>query len=198
VTEYRFEPEGYIDEIRREIPRYDELQVRTARATEGIEARRVLELGIGTGETARLVLERHPAAILVGIDISLPMLEQARRSLPADRVEELREQGLADPLPQGPFELVFSALAVHHLDASAKADLFRRVASELRPGGRFVLGDVVVPERAVDALTPLTPGYDLPDRIEALVGWLADAGLRPRAEWSWKDVAVLVADRPAI
>jgi len=33
---------------------------------------------------------------------------------------------------------------VHHLDAGEKADLFRRVAAALEPGGRFVLGDVVV------------------------------------------------------
>jgi hypothetical protein len=37
-----------------------------------------------------------------------------------------------------------------------KADLFARIAARLRPGGRFVLGDVVVPEDPADVVTPST------------------------------------------
>ncbi len=198
MATYRFEPEGYLDRARAELPSYDQVQLETARATERIQVRRMLELGTGTGETARLVLERHPAAALVGIDIGAEMLAAARDVLPTDRVEELVVQGLADPLPSGPFELVFSALAVHHLDGDAKADLFHRVADVLVPAGRFVLGDVVVPERPEDAEIPLTPGYDMPDRVDALLRWLADAGFKARATWSRKDAAVISADRPGI
>src|SRR5262245_62724772 len=54
-----------------------------------------------------------------------------RSSLPPDRVSLLVGR-LEDPLPQGPFDLVVSALAVHHLDAASKADLFRRIAATLR------------------------------------------------------------------
>jgi SAM-dependent methyltransferase len=63
---------------------------------------------------------------------------------------------LEDPLPQGSFDLVFSALAIHHLDGSAKADLFARVAAVVAPGGRFVIGDVV---------TPLSAGYAMPSTV---------------------------------
>jgi tRNA (cmo5U34)-methyltransferase len=52
-----------------------------------------------------------------------------------------------------------SALAVHHLTAEAKADLFRRAAEALSPAGRFVLGDVVVPARPEDAVIPLEEGF---------------------------------------
>jgi hypothetical protein len=49
---------------------------------------------------------------------------------------------------------MFSVLAAHHLGGPGKADLFRRVAAGLAPGGRFVLGDVVVPGvRGSDPLT---------------------------------------------
>ena len=61
------------------------------------------------------------------------------------------------PCPTGPFDLVTSALAVHHLDADGKRDLFARIAAALAPGGRFVLGDVIVPEDPADATIPLTP-----------------------------------------
>jgi tRNA (cmo5U34)-methyltransferase len=193
VAQYHFTPEGYPERIRAEVPAYDELQEQVARATAGVEARRVLDLGVGTGETARGVLDLHPAARLVGVDVSPEMLERARRELPAGRVESLRVAELADPLPEGPFGLVFSALAVHHLEGAGKADLFRRVAAVLAPGGRFVLGDVVVPERPEDAVTPCTPGYDFPDRAADQLAWLLEAGLAARVEWADRDLAVISA-----
>ena len=103
-------------------------RTRLAAAT-GVGAKSVLELGTGTGETARRVLDRHPDAQLIGIDASPGMVKVARDSLPSDRVRLLVGR-LEDPLPEGPFDLVVSALAVHHLEGTSKADLFRRIASE--------------------------------------------------------------------
>ncbi len=64
---------------------------------------------------------------------------------------------LTDPLPTGPFDLVASALAIHHLEGPDRADLFARIAGVLRPGGRFALGDVVIPVDPADAVTPVDP-----------------------------------------
>jgi SAM-dependent methyltransferase len=71
----------------------------------------------------------------------------------------LRVNRLEDPLPEGTFDLVVAALAVHHLDGAGKADLFARVAARLRPGGRFVLGDVVVREDPADVVTPICQSW---------------------------------------
>jgi SAM-dependent methyltransferase len=101
---------------------------------------------------------------------------------------------LEDPLPRGPFDLVVSALAVHHLDRAGKADLFSRVSRVLRPGGRLVLGDVVVPEAPDDAVVPLSAGYDRPDTIADQLGWLADAGFDARVAWRLRDLAVFAAE----
>jgi tRNA (cmo5U34)-methyltransferase len=193
MADYRFVPEGYLESMLAEIPGYEELQEETALATEGLRATRILELGVGTGETARRVLARHPGAHLTGIDVSEEMLEEARRRLPD---ADLRVARLEDPLPEGPFDLVVSTLAVHHLDAAGKADLFRRAAEALAPGGRFVLADVVVPERPEEAVIPCTPGFDLPDPVPDQLEWLRAAGLEPRVTWSRRDLAVLAATRP--
>jgi tRNA (cmo5U34)-methyltransferase len=193
VAQFHFTPESYLELIREEVPAYDALQERVARATAGVDARRILDLGVGTGETARRVLQRHAVARLVGIDVSPEMLGRARDVLPPERVESLAVGGLADPLPPGPFELVVSALAVHHLKGPGKAELFRRVAAVLAPGGRFVLGDVVVPERPEDAVTPCTPGYDFPDPLDDQLAWLREAGFEPAVEWAERDLAVVSA-----
>jgi len=186
VSQYHFDPSRY-DDVMRGIPGFDELQRRVAAATEGMAVERMLELGSGTGVTAREVRRIHRAARLVGIDESASMLAEARLEN-----AELLVQRIEDPLPPGPFDLVFSALAVHHLDADGKRELFDRVAAVLRPGGRFVLGDVVVPERPEDAVTPITPDYDLPERVADLLAWLEGAGFRATASWAERDLAVLV------
>jgi tRNA (cmo5U34)-methyltransferase len=195
VREVHFEPEGYLERIRDEIRGYDELQDRVAAATVDVEARRILELGVGTGETSRRVLTLHPAARLTGFDSSREMLERARTTLPPEQVEALAVSRLEDPLPAGPYDVVVSALAVHHLDAAEKRDLFGRVAEVLALGGRFVLGDVVVPERAEDALIELTEGFDLPDRVDDQLAWLEAVELAPRVVWSQGDLAVIAGDR---
>jgi tRNA (cmo5U34)-methyltransferase len=186
--QFHFDPDTYLANMREDIPVFDELQEETARATEGIDAQEILELGVGTGLTSKRVLEAHPLAHLVGIDESEAMLAAA------DIAGDLRVSRLEDPLPEGPFDLVVSCLAVHHLDAEGKQDLFRRIAEVLRPGGRFVLTDVVVPKRPEDAVTPTTPGFDRPDPLEPQLQWLRVAGFEPKTTWTWKDLAVVRAD----
>ena len=193
MSQFRFRPDDYLENIRADVPRFDDFQEAVAEATRGVDAALILELGTGTGETARRVLELHPGATLIGIDESEDMLARARELLPADT--QLSVARLQDPLPEGPFDLVFSALTVHHLDPAEKAALFRRVAGVLGSEGRFVLGDVVVPAEPGEAVIPLTEGFDLPDSVDDQLDWLGAAGLEPRVAWAWKDLAVIAAER---
>ena len=192
MTQWHWDPATYLDEMLEEIPGYAELQERTAAATRG-EAAEILELGIGTGETARRVLDLHPDARLTGIDSSQEMLEGARAVLPG---ADLQLAGLEDPLPEGPFDLVYSALVVHHLDSAGKRDLFARIATALRPGGRFVLADVVVPDDPADARIPIDWVMDLPDRLDDQLTWLSEAGLDAETLWTSRDLAIVRAERP--
>ena len=191
--QFHFDPTTYLETIRKEVPAYDELQQAVAEATAGIHAERVLEFGVGTGQTSRRLLDLHPGAELVGIDESAEMVAVAS----ADVAGNLRVRRLQDPLPEGNFDLVVSALAVHHLDGAGKADLFARVADRLRPGGRFVLGDVVVPDDPADLVTPIDGVYDQPSTIDDQVRWLAAAGLHAEVVWARQDLAVIVADSPS-
>lgn len=190
--QFHFRPETYEDEIRADVPSYDRLQQELVDAS-GSGAQSILELGTGTGATSELLLERHPEARLVGIDVSPQMLEASRARLPLDRVE-LRVGRLEESLPAGPFDLVASALAIHHLDAGQKTRLFERVREVLAPRGRFVLADVVVPDDPADTRIPLTPGFDMPSRLPDQLRWLAEAGFEPRVTWQHEDLAVIAAD----
>ena len=191
-----FEPDIYLEFVRSEVPHYDELEDAVAGATEALAVTRILDLGAGTGETARRVLEKHPGARVVLVDASAGMLEAARLALPEDRIEEIIVQHLEDPIPDGPFDLVVSALAVHHLDSADKRLLFRRIGEVLRPGGRFVLADVIVPDDPSRVVAPLDSPYDRPDRLDDQLSWLSEAGLEPHVVWSDGDLAVVTGDRP--
>ena len=193
MTQWHWDPATYLENMLEEVPAYPVLQEQTAVATEGLSADAVLELGIGTGETTLRVLARHGGADLTAIDSSAEMLERARAAFPD---ADLRLARLEDPLPPGPFDLVLSALAVHHLDGAGKRELFRRVAEVLRPGGAFVLADVIVPERPEDVVTPIDGVMDLPDRVDDQLEWLREAGLEAEPVWLNKDLAVLRATRP--
>ena len=203
MSQLHFDPATYPEFIRVEIPRYDYLQESIAAAAEAVAAESILDLGTGTGETlARVlprvlprVLTRHPSARVIGVDESDGMLDVAR-----ERLEEydvtLQVADLLDELPPGPFDLVVSALAVHHLDGPGKATLFGRVAGVLQPGGRFILADVILPDDASSAMIPLSDGWDKPSTVAEQVGWLEDAGLDVTVAWQEADLALFVADRP--
>jgi cyclopropane fatty-acyl-phospholipid synthase-like methyltransferase len=181
--------------VRAEIPAYDkfqELVVLTAYAE--WRSGHVLELGTGTGETARRLLERLDNVQIVSVDESAEMLAEAANALPRERVT-LVQGRLQDPLPDGPFDLVVSALAIHHLDDHEKPDLFSRVRAALGPGGRFVLADVIVPDDPERAVIPLTPGYDKPSGLEDQLAWLRGAGFRSvEVVWRHDDLAIVVAE----
>jgi tRNA (cmo5U34)-methyltransferase len=192
VAQFHWKPDEYLTLMREEVPQYERLQEVVAAACGGGQARRLLELGTGTGETARRVLERHPGAALVGVDSSPEMLERAASVLPG---ADLVLGQLEDSLPDGPFDLIFSCLAVHHLDGAGKADLFTRAREALvAPGGRLVIGDLVVPVDPADVVTPMDSAYDKPSTLEDQLRWMREADFAARVVWRERDLAVMVGE----
>ncbi|PKO15245.1 MAG: class I SAM-dependent methyltransferase [Chloroflexi bacterium HGW-Chloroflexi-10] len=106
---------------------------------------RILDLGAGTGLLSALVAQRFPHAHLTLIDISEEMLAKARErfaSSPQDiryEVKDYRAESIGSA-----YDLIVSALSIHHLTAEEKADLFRTVYAALTPGGFFVNADQVL------------------------------------------------------
>jgi tRNA (cmo5U34)-methyltransferase len=185
MSDVEWDPDTYLPEMVAEIPGYEELQAAVAAAGNAFAPDAVLELGTGTGETAL----RIPARRWTGIDSSEAMLARARERLPD---ADLRLSRLEDPLPEGPFDLVVSALAVHHLDGDGKRDLFTRVAQVTDV---FVLGDVVIPERPEEAAIEIDGVYDVPSSVAEQRAWLGESGFDVETTYVRPDLAVFVATR---
>lgn len=120
----------------------------------GASAPAVLDLGAGTGLFSAMVAARLPDARIHLVDVSGAMLSEARRrfaSAPASGVSfEVRDY--TEGSLGGPWDLVVSALSIHHLADDAKRALFARVFDSLRPGGLFVDADQVLgPTAAAEA-----------------------------------------------
>lgn len=137
MGQFDWTPDEYLERIRAKVPRYDELQEEAVKAVP-FPPERVLELGMGTGETTRRLIEAFPDAWVVGLDSSPDMVFRARQTY--DDVQLAR---MEDPLPDGPWDLVISVLSVNDLDDEQKRSLFRRVREQSRS---LVIGDRFEPE----------------------------------------------------
>src|SRR5207302_1411304 len=102
-------------------------------------ARRIVDLGIGTGALAARCLARAPRAAVVGIDADADMLAAAARRL-GSRAAFVVDSFLQAPLPS--CDAVVASFALHHVRTrNAKRRLYRRIHSALRPGGVLVVVD---------------------------------------------------------
>lgn len=176
MGQFHWKPETYLESIRAEVPRYDELQA-AAIAAVPFAPERVLELGMGTGETTRRLIEAHPDSWVIGLDSSPDMVFRAR-----EEYDEVQLARIEDPLPDGPWDLVIAVLSLHHLTTEQKRNLFRRVREHSRS---LVVADVVVAEKQV---TPIDPAYDFPETAEDLAAWSGGT-----VTWEKDDLAVIRA-----
>ena len=143
----------------------------------------MLDVATGAGHTALAFAPR--VARVVATDIALPMLEQGRR-LAAERglLNVTFERADAERLPyaDGAFDLVTCRIAPHHFAAPAR--FLAEARRVLRPGGRLLVQDHVLPEdsaaaRAIDGFERLRD----PSHVRAFsqgewTRMLAEAGLR--------------------
>ncbi|MGE5281912.1 MAG: class I SAM-dependent methyltransferase [Chloroflexota bacterium] len=143
MNRFDWTPEVYLERIRAQVPRYDELQ-EEAIAAIPFPPERVLELGMGTGETTRRLIEAFPDAWVVGLDSSPDMVFRARQAY--DDVQLAR---MEDPLPDGPWDLVISVLSVEDLSDDQLEALCRRVKEHSRA---LVIGDAFEPQKLKNLL----------------------------------------------
>src|SRR3954447_26779055 len=133
MGQFHWKPDTYPELIRSEVPRYDELQERAIAAIP-FAPERVLELGMGTGETTKRLIEAYPESWVIGLDSSADMVFRAREAY-----DDVQLAPIDAPLPEGPWDFVIGVLSIHPLRAEAKKNLFRQVKDQARA---FVIGDI--------------------------------------------------------
>lgn len=128
---------------RRFIPCFEDFYVTSSRLiTQNIAApESVLDLGAGTGLLTSYWYGAFPNARYVLVDVALEMLAVAKRRFAGAENISFAECDFTQGLPEGSFDAVISALAIHHLDDERKSALFSRIYEALPAGGIFVNHD---------------------------------------------------------
>jgi SAM-dependent methyltransferase len=154
-------------------------------------ARQMLDIGGSHGYYSVVICRRHPGLRSVVLDLpqairhAAPLL--AKEGM-GDRVVHRAADAATDDFGTATFDVVYIANVVHHFDEATNRDLARRAARALRPGGYFVILDVVRPCSPKQAGQVGTLG-DLLFALssasgtwssEELTRWQREAGLEPR------------------
>jgi SAM-dependent methyltransferase len=99
---------------------------------------RVLDIGCGSGQSARAAAESARSGRVLGVDLSGPLLERARAlSAGLDNLEFLQVDAQTHEFTPGGFDLAISRFGTMFFDDPDAA--FANIAAALRPGGRLVL-----------------------------------------------------------
>lgn len=125
---------------RKFIPCFDDFYENTTRLVlNNIAApKRVLDLGAGTGLLTYYWYRQCQGAEYVLTDIADKMLEVSRKRFSGLQNISHMVMDYTKELPHGDFDAVISALSIHHLEDTQKAELFDRIFSKLPKGGIFV------------------------------------------------------------
>jgi methyl halide transferase len=156
---------------------------------------RALEIGCGTGTNARWLAERGFA--VVAVDLSTLAIDQAKKA-PAPEPGSLelhRLDFLSDPVPGGPFDLVFDRGCFHVFDEARDRSRFaERVAALLAPEGLWLslIGSTEGPER--DVGPPRRSVRDIASAIEPELALVELRSTRfrvelPVAPHAWMSIA---------
>lgn len=110
------------------------------RAMAAEQPKHILDVGCGTGETLRYLVESMPGATGLGVDISHPNIAVAKTATESSpKKEQLRFiQGDFWALPSGQYDLIVSD-SVFHLIPLPTVQIFAKVAENLSPGGVLVM-----------------------------------------------------------
>jgi SAM-dependent methyltransferase len=174
-------------------------------------ATRMLDVGGSHGYISVAMCRRYPALSAVVLDLpaavkhAAPILAAEHMG---DRVVHRAGDALTDDLGTEEWDLIYVSQLLHHFDEQTDREFARRVARALKPGGVFVILEMIRPDSPSDAgmvgglldlyfaITSQSGTWS----IEQMAGWQRDAGLVPGKPIRLRTVpgaAEIVATKPA-
>jgi tRNA (cmo5U34)-methyltransferase len=171
----------------------------------------ILDIGAGTGLLSEMILKRYPDSTLTLLDISENMLDVARRRLQGRTnvrflIADYSQEEIGDE-----YDVIVSALSIHHLTHPNKRRLYERVFKALSNGGVFVNAEQVrgesawlhrrnmkywdefilkgdLPQQEAEEIRLRRDTYDHMEKLSVQLGWMRKAG--------YSDVDVIYKNRP--
>jgi tRNA (cmo5U34)-methyltransferase len=161
----------------------------------------ILDIGAGTGLLSALMTRKFQDAHLTLVDLSGPMLGIAQERFSGRNNVRYITGDYSKVDFAGRYDLICSALSIHHLEQDDKRKLYRKIYDALHPGGMFVNADQVLGETAAinqrymtywdEFLVPcpLSPEdkqqmlyrrdtFDKNEKLSVQLAWMAECGFR--------------------
>ncbi len=215
IVKKRFDSEfeSYDKKIRDILPYYEKMQSEVIKLVKFEQDARlkILDLGIGTGQTAFELLQKFPHSYVDGIDLSKKMMDIAKSRLRqfSQRVNFI-ESDMIDFKPKQKYDVCIAVLSVHHLNSMQKQEMFVKIFNNLKPNGIFVIGDLIIgnSKGETNRLEKMWKKYliktfgrdkakklfddphkeeDIPDSIDNQLKWLKESGFK-WVECKWKKI----------
>ena len=104
----------------------------------------ILDIGAGTGIYSDFLLARYPKAKLTLIDFAENMLELAAKKFEDHKdTSFLLDDYYSHDYGDQTYDIIISALSIHHLDEYQKQSFYERLYSLIVPGGEFLNADII-------------------------------------------------------
>lgn len=189
----------YDEQRKKFIPCFDDFYgIAVSVASVDSENPGILDIGAGTGLLSAFLMERYPEASFTLIDISEKMLDMAKDRFGNNSnvkyiVADYSKYDFTEK-----YDLVVSAVSIHHLEDEEKKELYKKSYSMLKENGVFINADQVRGETPfIDNLNKTTwrqciessglpeeeilAGYertklDKDTKLDQQLDWLVEAG----------------------
>ena len=134
----------YDEQRRKFIPCFDDFYGATV-SVSSVDAENpgILDIGAGTGLLSAFLMERYPEASFTLIDISEKMLDMAKDRFRNNSNVKYIAADYSKYDFTGKYDLVVSAVSIHHLEDEEKKELYKKSYSILKENGIFVNADQV-------------------------------------------------------
>lgn len=218
--QFEAEYEEYDKNVRDVLPDYEEMNNKVVEEVKLKQGKlEILDLGIGTGQTAAGLLEKYPKSRVTGIDLSPKMLEMAKNRLIKFSYRlKFIEADIIEFEPSQKYNACVAVLSVHHLNQKEKQQLFSKIFSSLNENGIFVIGDMIIgdSEKETNQIEGVWEEHlikklgkkeaenwmkiyrkeDIPDSINNQLQWLKEAGFKKvKCSWNKLNCAVFYSKK---
>ena len=134
----------YDEQRRKFIPCFDDFYGATV-SVASVDAKNpgILDVGAGTGLLSAFLMERYPEASFTLIDISEKMLDMAKDRFGNNSNVKYIAADYSKYAFTEKYDMVVSALSIHHLEDKEKEELYKKSYSTLKANGIFINADQV-------------------------------------------------------
>ncbi|MFH1433246.1 MAG: methyltransferase domain-containing protein [archaeon] len=178
----------------------------------------ILDIGAGTGLLTSYLIARYPHANITLIDFSEEMLNIAKsRFQDKSNIIYIVDDYSKHDFKES-YDIIVSALSIHHLDDSKKLEFYKKCFSILNPGGIFINADITLGsspfleslyksswrsfiEKNIASIEQVQEYYermkvDKEATVDAQLGWLKVAGFEDvDCMYKYYNFAVLFAQK---